>query len=146
MSDAPKIEYPNEMNLRFASLYINVSEGRMRALVREEKVKGTKTEEGWIFQKADLDKYNAEPHARAGGGTRTTKAGKAFVIHVTPDKLATVKDALAKAGIELEQRYDYSKQRAYQAKVKAKKAAAKEAAKALPPKPVAVPGPGQLNK
>jgi hypothetical protein len=132
-----KIEFPEEMDLRFASLYLNMSDGRLRALVREEKIVGTKTDAGWSFKKADLDKFNATPRVRASG-TRVSKDGKAFVVHVPTAKFASVKEALDKLGIELEQRYDYSKQRAYQAKVKAKKAAEK-AATPVAPKPV-IPG------
>ncbi len=143
--DIPKIDYPTEMNLRFASLFLNMSEGRLRALVREEKIVGTKTDDGWMFKKADLEKYAAQPHPRATGGGKASIAGKAFVVHVTADKLQKVKDALASVGIELEPRYDYAKQRAYQAKRKAEKAAAKPANAVPQAAKVAVPGPGQIK-
>jgi hypothetical protein len=136
-----KIEFPPVMDLRIASLYLNMSEGRMRALVREEKIKGTKTEQGWEFLKADLDVFNATPRPRAGGGTRTTKDGKAFVVHVVPAKLQGFKDAMAKLEITVENRYDYTKQRAYQLKRKAAKAAA--AAKAQPAPVTAVAQPAK---
>jgi len=130
-----KIEYPDVMDLRIAALFLGMSEGRLRTLVREEKVKGARDEESqkWTFKRTDLEAYLKEPKARAASN-KATKAGKAFINHLTIDKLQRAKDALAAIGVELEQRYDYSKQRAYQQKRKAAKAAAKKVA--VPATPV----------
>jgi hypothetical protein len=134
-----KIEFPAQMDLRIASLFVNMSEGRMRALVREGKIVGEKTDAGWMFNKTDLEKFLVEPRTRAQGTRKASPAGKALVIHVTADKMQAVKDALANIGVELEPRYDYTKQRAYQLKRKAEKAAAKKNGTAAAPAPVAVP-------
>jgi hypothetical protein len=141
-----KIEYPQQLNIQLAALFLNMSEGRLRSLCRENKVPFTR-EDGdtgaFIFQLAELQKFAAEPKTRAAGtGTRKEgPAGKAFMIHVTADKLQAVKKALGDVGIELEPRYDTAKQHAYQAKRKAEKAAAKAANAANPqaPKPVVAP-------
>ena len=143
-----EIKYPDTMNLRIAALFLNLSEGRLRALVREGKVVGEQVEGVWSFKKADLEVYNAAPKVRATPtGGKAAKAGKAFIVHIVGNKVQAVKEALAAQGVELEQRYDYSKQRAYRTKrnaaLKATKAAkAAEAAKNAPaPVPTNTPVP-----
>jgi hypothetical protein len=126
----PNIDYPDPMNLRLAALYADVSEMRIRALLREGKIKAAKDAEGrWSVTKADLDAYRATKGTRKASGERAE--GKAWVIHVKAVNFDAVTKALAPLGIKLEPRYDYEKQKAYRSerakKIKAAKAAEKAA-------------------
>jgi excisionase family DNA binding protein len=126
------VVFPDVMDLRLASVYLSVSEGRIRTLLREGTIKSTKDDNGhWSVTKADLDAYvqvKATSPRKSGGASGT---GKAYIVKVPFAKIQVIKDALAKEGVELLPRYDYSKQKAYQAKQKAAKAAKKAAEKAL---------------
>jgi hypothetical protein len=124
-----KSQLPDPMSLRFASIYSDISEQRLRTLVREGKIASTKTEKG-VDQvtKEALDTYSATKHTGGTGGARKVTAGS-WVIRVPNEKLDQVQDALGALGIELAQRYDYAKQKAYRTKKALEKiAAAKEAA------------------
>lgn len=124
----PNIDYPDPMNLRFAALYADVSEMRIRALLREGKIEATKDADGrWQVTKKALDAYKATKGQRRGGGERPE--GKAFIIHVKAVNNPAVTEALAKFGIKLEPRYDYAKQKAYRAERAKRLAAEKKAAK-----------------
>lgn len=134
MTAFPNIDYPDPMNLRLAALFIDVSEMRIRSLLREGKIKATKDGEGrWLVTKADLNAYSATKGTRKASGERPE--GKAWVVHVKATNYKDVEAALAKFGIKLEPRYDYEKQKAYRTqraiKIKAAKAAE---AKAKAPK------------
>jgi hypothetical protein len=123
-------QFPDPMDLRIAALYLNVSEARMRTLLREGTVKSDKVDGKWSIKRADLDTYKNDKGTapRKSGGTRGD--GKAWIIHVKFQDLQKVKDALTPLGIQLEPRYDYAKQKEYQAKRKAAQAAEKKAAPA----------------
>lgn len=144
MSDTfvmPKIEYPDPMNLRLAALYLDVSEMRMRALVREERIKAVKSEEGhWLVSKAAIDAYKATRGVRTAPG-KPHGDGKAFIVHVKFADHDKVAKALEPFGVKLEPRYDYAKQAAYREKrniaKKAEKAKALSEAKAKGATPVA---------
>jgi hypothetical protein len=124
------INFPDPMDLRMAALYIDVSETRMRSLLREGRIPAQKDESNrWVVTKADLDGYNATKGQRkVSAGPTRRGTGKFWLIQVSYEHLQEVKDALAPMGIELQPRYDYNKQREYQAKRKAAKAAPKTAA------------------
>jgi sporulation protein YlmC with PRC-barrel domain len=115
------------MNIRLASVYLDVSEQRIRALLREGRIKADKDEAGaWIISKEALEAYKAE-HAQ--GPKRTSGVsgkGKAYVVRVPFQKIQAVKDFLATQDIELEQRYNYDKMKVYQQKRKARLAAEKK--------------------
>jgi hypothetical protein len=126
MSDqTDTLTFPDKMNLRLASVFIDMSEQRLRTLARENAIPGAAKDEGgnWVFTKEGLAEYN---ELRASGSTRKVAVrgdGKAFVIRVKPQDLTDVKEFLATKEIELEPRYNYAKQREYQARRKAEKAA-----------------------
>lgn len=122
------VVFPEVMELRIASVYLDMSETRLRTLLREGRIKATKDEETgkWQIKKADLDTYNATKGTRTSAGPRKQQGeGKAWLVKVPYAKFQAVKDALAILGIELLPRYNYDKQRAYQSKRKAAKAAEK---------------------
>jgi len=129
------VEFPEKMDLRLAAVFASVSEGRMRSLLREETIPSTKDEAGkYVVTKAEITKWlNTKGAKTTRGAAGPRGEGKAFIVKVPFAKLQAVKEALATQGIELQPRYDYSKQKAYQAKRKAEKAAAK----AAKPAPVA---------
>jgi hypothetical protein len=130
----PNIDYPDPMNLRLAALFIDVSEMRIRALLREGKIKASKDAEGrWSVTKADLNAYAATKGTRKATGERAE--GKAWIIHVKAVNAKDVQAALDKFGIKLEPRYDYEKQKAYRTE-RAKKISAAKKAAATAPKPV----------
>jgi excisionase family DNA binding protein len=134
------VDFPAVMDLRLASIYLNVSEGRIRTLLREGTIPSVKDDSGhWAVAKTELDKYQETKATtpRTGGAKGS---GKTYLIKIPFAKMQAVKDALAKEGIELQPRYDYAKQKAYQAKTKAAKAAKKAAEKAVPaPAPAQAP-------
>jgi hypothetical protein len=124
------------MNLRLASVFLDLSEQRLRTLVRQGTIPGAaKNEEGaWAFTKQGLEQYKAEKATsprRTGGGPRGE--GKAWVIRIKHPNYQAVKDFLATLGIELQPRYNYGKQAEYRAKRKAAEKAKKVEASA--PKP-----------
>jgi len=123
--DISKIQFPDPMNIREAALYLNLGEQRVRTLHRTEELKADDTSGRLMFKKADLDAWKAQPRKTGGGARAEGAAGKAYVIHVTGDKLAAVQKALEGAGIKLEQRYNYEKMRAYQKRRNEAKRAAK---------------------
>jgi excisionase family DNA binding protein len=133
------VEFPDQMDLRLAAIYINVSEGRIRTLLREGTIQATKTDANkWVISKDVLDEYKTRAPAPRAGGGGTRGEGKAWVIKVPFAKLQAVKDALAPLAIELQPRYNYAKQKEYQAKKKAEKAAAAKAGKVAAPAPAPV--------
>jgi len=130
--DLSKVQFPDQMDLRTASIYLGLSEMRVRALARSEELPGAKDDAGaWVFAKADLDTFKAAPRTRKSGNKGGTRGeGKAWIIKVKHQNLEAVKAALAEFGIELLPRYDYAKQTAYRLKRDAAKAAAIMAKKA----------------
>ena len=119
----PEIEFPDPMGLRLAALYLDVSEMRIGALVREGRIEATKDERGrWLVTQAALDNYQETKGSRGGGGPRGD--GKFWKVRVKYDDLEKVKAALAKFGCELEPAYNYEKQKEYRKRAAAKKAAA----------------------
>jgi len=124
MSD-PQLQFTDPMPLRLAAVYSDTSEQRLRALMREGKIKATKTDQGaWMITKAVLDAYKATKGTRTGGGG-SRGDGKSYVIHVQAKLHDEVEAFLKKLGIGLEPRYNYAKQKAYQEKRKADKAKVK---------------------
>jgi excisionase family DNA binding protein len=128
------VEFPETMDLRLAAVYANVSESRMRNLLREETIPSVKDDGGkYVIQKSDLAAWVAGSTKRTSKTGAVKGEGKPFIIKVPFPKLQAVKEALAGLGIELQPRYDYAKQKAYQAKRKAEgKAPAKKSKKAAP--------------
>jgi hypothetical protein len=110
--DISKINFPEEMNIREAALFLGIGEQRIRALVRSGELTVEKRDNANVFKKGVLQAFKDAP--RKTGGRKEGNAGKAYVIHVTGDKLAAVQDALGKIGVQLEPRYNYEKMRAYQ--------------------------------
>ena len=121
--DISKINFPDQMNIRETALFLGVGEQRIRALVRSGELKSYPVEGSTakVFHKNELVAFQNAP--RKAGGRKEGVAGKAYVIHVTGEKLAAVQNALKAQGIELEPRYNYAKMREYQKKSKANKAA-----------------------
>jgi hypothetical protein len=126
--DLSQINFPDQMNLRLAAVYLNLSEQRVRTLLREEKVPGAvKSDSGaWVLTKEGLDEYK-ETRKTRGGGTRRGD-GKLWQIRVKYKDLEDVREALAEFDIELEPRYNYERQKAYREKRKKEQAAEKAAA------------------
>lgn len=121
--DLSNVVFPDVMDLRTASIYLGLSEMRVRALARDESLTATKDEGGaWQFARTDLDAFKVTPRTRKAS-TKPRGEGKAFIVKVRYQDLEGVKEALADFGIELQPRYDYAKQAEYKAKVAAKKAA-----------------------
>lgn len=121
--DLSKIQFPDSMNIREASLFLDLGEQRIRALVRTNVIKADDTTGRLMFKKTDLEAYKATavgPRARTEGAN-----GKGFVIHIPADKSAVVTEFLSKQGIKLMPRYNIEAQKRAQAKQKAKKAANK---------------------
>jgi hypothetical protein len=120
-----EFNFPETMNLRLAAVFLDMSAQRIRTLVREGKIEGaSKGEGGWAFTKAGLEAYKqtAANTPRAGGAR-----GKSWLVKIPAEKLEAAKAALAELGLELAPRYNYAKQREYQAKRKVAKAAEKAA-------------------
>jgi hypothetical protein len=113
--DTSKISWPDQMNIREAALFLGLGEQRIRALVRAGDLHPTKVEGSTAnqFAKSELEAFKASDR-KAGGTRKEGAAGKAYVIHVTGEKLARVQAALQAEGITLEPRYNYDKMRAYQ--------------------------------
>ena len=123
--DLGNVVFPDVMDLRTASIYLGLSEMRVRSLARDESLKASKDEGGvWQFAKADLDAFKVTPRTRKAS-SKPRGDGKAFIIRVPYQALEDVKEALGDFGIELQPRYNYAKQAEYKAKQAAKKAAAK---------------------
>jgi len=120
--DISKIQFPEQMNIREAALFLELGEQRVRTLHRAGTLAASDTTGRLMFVKKDLEAFKSTPRVR---NTSERAAGKAFVIRVTGDKLAAVQKYLEGQGIKLEQRYDYDKMKAYQAKSKARKAQTK---------------------
>lgn len=116
--DLTKIQFPDVMDLRTASIFLEMSEMRVRTLARDGDIKATKTEDGtvakWSFKKADLEAFKATPRTRKATAQRGD--GKAWIIHVKYEVIEKVKAALKPFSIELEPRYDYAHQKEYRIK------------------------------
>lgn len=126
MSDTT-LNFPDKMPLRLAGVYLDMGEQRLRTLAREGQVPGADNSEGvWIFTKEGLEEFKLN-RATSPRKAAVRGDGKAFIVRIPIDKLAAAKDALGKLGIELQNRYDYAKQKEYQAKRRVAKAAAKAA-------------------
>lgn len=125
MIDLSNVVFPDEMDLRTASIYLGVSEMRVRTLARTGDIIGDKDEKNrWVFHRAILDEYKNRPvtvkERKAKGPARE---GKAWIIHVKYLDIPAVQEALAPFGIELEPRYNYAKQAEYRERRAAEKAA-----------------------
>jgi hypothetical protein len=132
--DITKIQFPENMDLRSAALFLGLSEMRVRALARKGDIKATKNDDGhWVFSKAMLTQFKNTPRARGGGGPRGD--GKAWIIRVKYADLEKVKTFLKSLGIELQPRYNYEKQKAYRAKRAASQKDAPKVAPAAQAKP-----------
>ena len=120
-------QFPDVMSLRMAALYIDVSEQRLRILIREGKINATIGEDkAYMVAKADLDAFVATKSAPRGPRKAgTPREGKAWIINVKAADYAAVVAALEPFGITLQPRYNYEAQKAYQAKRKAALAAAR---------------------
>lgn len=125
--DTTKIQFPDSMNIREASLYLDLGEQRIRALHRAGSLPADDSSGRLMFKKTDLDVVKATPRRTGGGGGRTNANGKAFVVRIPADKLQAVTAELGKHGVKLENRYNVEAQKRAQAKQKAKKAVAKTA-------------------
>lgn len=128
--DLSNVVFPEEMDLRTASIYLGISEMRLRTLARTEEILGEKDDKGrWVFPRAILDAYKDRPKVvRERKAKGPGREGKAWIVHVKFVDLPAVTEALEPFGIVLEPRYDYAKQAAYQEKRRAEKAAEKAAA------------------
>ena len=114
--DLSKVVFPDVMDLRTASIYLGLSEMRVRTLARDEALKATKDGDGvWQFAKGDLDTFKVTPRTRKAS-TKPRGEGKSFIIQIKYQDLEGVKEALADFGIELQPRYNYAKQAEYKAK------------------------------
>jgi hypothetical protein len=144
--DLSNVKWPEVMDLRTASIFLDLSEMRVRTLAREGGLPASKDDEGsWAFKKSDLTTYKNTPHARKGGGGGPRGDGKGWVIKVKFEDLEKVKAALAPFKIELQPRYNAEKMKASMARSKAKKLAAKAEAAKTGVKPVA-PVPTAIKK
>jgi len=115
--DISNVKFPDPMSLREAALYLQISEMRVRTLAREGTLKGVKDDKNqWAFTKVVLDAFKATPRVRKSGGGKPSAAGKAWVIHVTPENYEKVLAALKPLNIKLEPRYDYAGQKEYRLK------------------------------
>jgi hypothetical protein len=126
--DLSNVKWPEVMDLRTASFFLDLSEMRVRTLAREGGIPSSKDEEGnWAFKKADLQVYKDTPHVRkgGGGGGGPRADGKTWKIKVKFEDLEKVKAALGNFKIELKPAYDAEKMKASMARSKAKKAAEK---------------------
>jgi len=115
--DLSQVNFPDVMNIRMASIFLNLSEARIRALIRSEEISATMVDKKWTMSIKDLTVFRDTPRIRKTSGPRGD--GKLWVIRVPHGKLEAVKAMLAKEDIELAPRYNYEKQKAYQVKRKA---------------------------
>jgi hypothetical protein len=124
--DLSNIKWPDKMDLRTASIFLELSDMRVRTLAREETLPSTKDEEGnWVFALADLKAYKSTPHPRKGGGGGGPRGeGKTWKIKVKFEDVEKVKAALAPFGIVLQPAYDAAKMKEGNIRRKAAKAAA----------------------
>ena len=122
--DLSNVKWPEVMDLRTASIFLDLSEMRVRTLAREGTLPAIKDDEGsWAFKKADLSTFKSAPHPRKGGGGGPRGDGKNWKIKVKFENLEAVKKALAPFGIELKAQYNAERMKKYMAERKAKKAA-----------------------
>lgn len=118
--DISQIDFPDEMSLRAAAIYLEISEMRVRTLAKDEDLKSFKNEAGhWRFAKEDLAEFKATMGSRRGGYRRGDR--KYWRVQVKHEDIESVKEALEPFGIELESQYQYEK------KDEAEKEDAKEA-------------------
>lgn len=140
--DTSQIKFPDEMDLRTASIFLGISEMRVRTLARQKALPASKDENGkWVFKKSDLQTFKDTPRARGGGGPRGE--GKAWIINVKHADLEKVKAALAQFSIALQPRYNYAAQKAYRAKRAAQGKGPKKAAQGASGQGAATKQPGR---
>jgi hypothetical protein len=76
------INFPDPMSLRLASLFVDISEQRLRTLIREGKIKATQDADGkYSVTKAALTDYQAEK-SHGGATNGGAGSGKSYVIKV----------------------------------------------------------------
>lgn len=114
------------LTLKEAAAYLEVTEQRVRTLLREKRVEAVKNDKGyWRVTKEALDSYNATKGQRVSGR-------KAFVVRLTPEELEALNTFIGEQGWEevtVEPRYNYdpAKAKAYREQRAAKLAAEAEA-------------------
>ena len=106
--DISKLDFPDEMDLRTAAIYLQLSGMRVRTLAREGDIPAEKNDAGhWMFDKADLDEYKAKPKVRRRGRRGD---GKLWQIRIKYVDLEQVKQMLMdNFDIEVEPRYSYER-------------------------------------
>ena len=106
--DISQIDFPDEMSLRAAAIFLEISEMRVRTLAKDEDLKSFKNEAGhWRFAKEDLEEFKSTMGSRRGGYRRGDR--KYWRVQVKHDDIEAVKEALEPFGIELESQYQYEK-------------------------------------
>lgn len=115
------------LNLREAAAYLEVTDQRVRTILREGRIVATKNEKGyWRVSKEELDKYNATKGSRRSGA-------KSYVFRASEEELATLQEFAAENGLDLgikpRYKYDAGKAKAYRQKRKAQLATEKAAEK-----------------
>lgn len=96
------------MNLREAAAYLNITDQRVRTVLREGRVKAGKNEKGyWRVSREALDAYSASKGQRQSGS-------KAYVIRLNPEEKVWLEEQLVEAGFEvaIEPRYNYDPEKA----------------------------------
>ena len=59
--DLSNVKWPDKMDLRTASIFLDLSDMRVRTLVREGQLPGEKDDAGdWTFKKSDLQAYKSD--------------------------------------------------------------------------------------
>lgn len=119
--DISQLDFPDEMSLRSAAIFLEISEMRVRTLAKEEGVPSYKNEAGhWRFSKEDLTEFKATMGTRRGGYRRGDR--KYWKIQVKHDDLEEVTAYLQdKFGIEVESAYQYEKKGEEKEEVKEEK-------------------------
>ena len=141
--DISKIQFPDPMGLREASIFLELSDMRVRTLAREGALKGLKSDDGkWSFAQKDLIAYRDTPRERKAAGPRGD--GKAWIIRIKFADFEKVKAFLTPLGIKIEPRYNYAKQAEYRKARTAAQGKAKVAA--ATPKPAQPVQPVQPGK
>ena len=83
--DLSQVKFPDQMDLRTASIFLELTSARVRTLARTGDIPSTKTEDGkWSFTKAALTKWKDTPRKRASGGPRGDEDREGLVPDETP--------------------------------------------------------------